>query len=682
MCALCQMFTGTPDLGEKIFYAAYLDPGTGFVFSSIIPMFLGFLGAMFAGLVLLMRKKLLPFIKRIWLIIFLLIIISIIIFSIRGKPMNEIPNKKVVVIGLDGLDPKIIDQGFQRNLLPNLRKLKNTGSYSLLQTTNPPQSPVAWASFITGNWPAKHRIYDFIERNPKNYSLDLVFSDPSINPIQSQPFWEITSKYNIPTTVLFLPDTFPISQTKAKMMAGMGVPDVLGTAGTFTLYSSRNYNLDPKWRGRLVKISNAQKIKTSIQGPKYTVLGDKKRISIPFEIEKNSSANQIKISVQNQNLTLEEKRFSGWVKLEFNIDFFTKIRGITKFYVKKIKPDLEIYLSPINFDPNSPVYPISSPKNYSQELTKKYGLFSTLGLPHDTWALEEGIFDDEVFLTQADEILNERKKIILGELSNFKNGLFFGYFGITDTIQHMYWRFLDDDRSKYKDTILKHYQKVDAIVGQVMKALKSNDTLIILSDHGFDRFDYEVNINTWLKENDYLGLSEGKTEGGELLGKIDWNKTRAYAAGYNGIFLNLKNREKNGIVSESERDRLVQEIKDKLLSLINPKTNNPVFKAIYTRKDLNIPQDDIHSPDLYLGYYKYIRSSWDTAVGATPKEIFIKRQTKWSGDHLFDSTEVPGILFVNKTIRAKKPAIVDVIPTVLHELNIPMIRPFDGKNLL
>lgn len=166
------------------------------------------------------------------------------------------------------------------------------------------------------------------------------------------------------------------------------------------------------------------------------------------------------------------------------------------------------------------------------------------------------------------------------------------------------------------------------------------------------------------------------------MGKIDWNKTRAYAAGYNGIFLNLKNREKNGIVSESERDRLVQEIKDKLLSLINPKTNNPVFKAIYTRKDLNIPQDDIHSPDLYLGYYKYIRSSWDTAVGATPKEIFIKRQTKWSGDHLFDSTEVPGILFVNKTIRAKKPAIVDVIPTVLHELNIPMIRPFDGKNLL
>jgi predicted AlkP superfamily phosphohydrolase/phosphomutase len=441
--------------------------------------------------------------------------------------------------------------------------------------------------------------------------------------------------------------------------------------------------LDPKWRGRLVRIADENKIQTILEGPKFTTFKEKKSTSIPLEIEKDLKNKTVTIRIQNQTIKLREDEFSPWIRLEFSVDFFTKIRGIAKFYLKQEEPDLELYLSPLNFDPNNPVYPISSPKDYIKELAKEYGLFSTLGLPNDTWALEENIFSEKTFLKQVDDVQNERKKIILGELKKFKNGLFFGYFGVTDTQQHMYWRFLNHSDSKYQNTILKYYQEADEIVGEAMKSLKNDDVLIALSDHGFDEYSYEININTWLRENGYLTLSDGNEEGGPLLEGVDWSKTKAYAMGYNGIFINRKGREGQGIVLDNETNELEKEIAEKLMKITNPNTGEQVMKKIYTKKDLEISDDSELAPDLFLGYYKGIRSSWDTAVGASPKELILKRKSKWSGDHLFDPSEVPGVLFMNTKIKEKNPRLIDVIPTVLKLFNISGgTYRFDGKNLL
>ncbi len=670
------MFTGTPDAGEKFIYAAYIDPGTGFVFTSVVPMILGAVATFFGSLILFLKKR------KLFVLLLLLVVIGTILLITKQNFMTSKVDKKVVVIGLDGLDPKIIELGFQKNLLPNLKKLKENGSYAKLQTTMPAQSPVAWASFITGNWPAKHEVFDFIKRDPKTYLPDLVFSDPKKNPIHSMPFWEMTAKKNIPTTVLFLPDTFPAPQFNGKMISGMGTPDILGTEGSLTLFSAKDYPLDPKWRGRLVRVSDEDIIKTTVEGPKYTSLNEKKTTSIPFEIKKNIVNKSVEITIQNQKINLKEHEFSGWIRLEFTIDFFTKIRGIAKFYLKQAAPDLELYLSSMNFDPQNPVYPIASPRGYAKELAKEYGLYSTLGLPHDTWALEEDIFDEAAFLRQAEDVQNERKKIILGELKKFKYGLFFGYFGATDTISHMYWRFLDDPTSKYQNTILSYYQKADEIVGEVMKTLRDKDVLIVLSDHGFDGYDYEVNINTWLKENGYLTLKGDDEVGKPLLENIDWSKTKAYAMGYNGNFINLKGREGQGIVSEKEVKNLEKELTEKLLEMTNPYTGEKIMKRIYTRKDLGIPEENTSAPDLFLGYYKGARSSWDTAVGAAPKDIIVKRQSKWSGDHLFDPSEIPGVLFMNRKTTPKDTKIIDIFPTILRQLNLPIPGRVDGKSLL
>jgi len=557
---------------------------------------------------------------------------------------------KVVVLGIDGLDPKILDIDFKAKLLPNLLKIKKTGAYSKLITTEPPQSPVAWASFTTGKDPAKHGVYDFIVRDPRDYSLDLVWSANLDNLYDAKPFWVALEKQGTPTKILFLPNTFPPSKLKGEMLSGMGTPDLLGTAGKNSFYTSGHNKQNS--RGNQIKLSGQKLINTEIFGPK--------KMTVPMEIKKLNK-NEISIKIQGQLIKLSKGKFSNWITVKFKTGIFSSIPGMIKFYLSSIEPDLDLYMSPINIDPKNPYKPISHPKDYSRHLADKYGLFYTQGLPHDTFALEEGVFTEEAFLENAESIFIERKNIFLGELADFKTGVFFNYVGVTDTIQHMYWRFLDKKNSQYKNTILKYYQKIDLLVGETLKCLSPDDALIILSDHGFGPFNYEFNLNSWLRDEGFLCLENNNKTGGELLQNIMWSKTKAYGIGYNGIYLNLLGREGQGIVSNKSKKALKNLIKNKLLKAVNPFNNKKLVKNIYFKEELGIAINDNKAPDIFIGYYKGARASWSTAVGKTLEKVFSKRNSKWKGDHLFDATEVPGILFTNKPHDLKNPKITDTI---------------------
>jgi len=272
-----QLFSHPPELShiQDLYSIGYIDPGTGYVFSSTIPAILGIIIAFLSSTLLFFRSRLVPFIKKhpilfyIILFCFIAVVISAIVYYTHT--MNNIKNgKRIVVLSVDGLDPAILEKGWENDLFPHLKALKKNGSYSLLQTTIPAQSPIAWASFITGVWPAKHGIYDFISRNPENYALDLTFSDPDKNNLKLPPFWTQLESKNTPITVLFLPDMFPPIPVKGKILAGMGVPDITGTQGAFTLItSSHKYSFDPKWRGKLRLVDNKNEVETVIEGPKY-----------------------------------------------------------------------------------------------------------------------------------------------------------------------------------------------------------------------------------------------------------------------------------------------------------------------------------------------------------------------------------------------------------------------------
>src|SRR5437763_3634329 len=153
---------------------------------------------------------------------------------------------QVVVLGFDGADPNLLSQWMAAGKLPNLVRLAKTGTFKPLGTTNPPESPVAWASFATGLNPGGTGIFDFLRRDPQSYlpELSLVSREPGkflfgLIPIKAPkvtnersgvPFYKVVADAGYKTTVIRMPLEFPPTTLPGgKLWAGLGVPDVRGT---------------------------------------------------------------------------------------------------------------------------------------------------------------------------------------------------------------------------------------------------------------------------------------------------------------------------------------------------------------------------------------------------------------------------------------------------------------------
>ncbi|MCM8774400.1 MAG: alkaline phosphatase family protein [Candidatus Omnitrophica bacterium] len=659
----------------------YIDPGAGFVFvqntNFLWGIILGFLG----GLFFFFR----PFFKLLKKFIWIIFILSLILV-IGGIIMyRQKDRKKVIILGIDAMDPELTEKLMGEGRLPNFSVLKTKGSYAPLSTTIPSESVVAWTSFATGLNPGAHGIFDFIMRNPQDYSLYLSLTDSNAQGKsrfklrkKGKDFWNILSEYKIPSFIYFCPNTFPPSPVFGRVFSGMGVPDITGTIGKFSFYTTKGLSAEDKnSRGRVIQVRPDNNIiLTELYGPKVYSGNSQVEIKIPLEITLNPKEGKISIHFQKNHLSLKEKTWSSWYEVVFKIGTFKKVYGIVRFYLKNVKPEFELYVSPINFNPKKPPFAISYPYNYSKKLAKEIGLYHTQGMPHDTWALTEDRLDEEAFLEQVDTILNEKKEILKYELRQFKSGLLFFYFDTLDIIQHMFWRYIDhrhpiyDPDSSYRDTIFRYYEKIDGIIGEISNYLDEDTILIVLSDHGFSPFRRVVHLNRWLFENGYLFLKEGVGESKEFFEDVDWSKTKAYALGFGGIYLNRIDREYYGIVDELEVKSLKQKIIMGLRELRDPETGEKVVNNIYDTEKIYRGPYLKDAPDLFVGFNIGFRASWQTALGGMPAMLVEDNKRKWSGDHLIDPTLVAGVIFSNKKIELKSISILDIAPTVLSLFGI------------
>jgi len=681
---------------------SYIDPGSGLPFFALWPVIIGILVAFFTTL-LLRAKGVFRFLGRhrifLWLIV--AAIMSAFILGVIMLQKTKTGKEKVVVIGFDGLEPRIVDRLLEKGRLPNFQRLKSQGTYSRLATTNPPESLVAWTSFATGSNPGKHGVFDFLKRDPKTYMPDLAFSEVSKptgrlkSVSKGIPFWRITRRKKIPTVLIHCPNAFPPDKVYGRLFSGMGVPDIRGTMGTFSFYTTAELPKKKDIGGKVFQVERKGKvIDTSLCGPRDTSLGKPRDIMLPMKISINASNDRATIDLQKNHITLKEKEWSPWCRLTFKINVFKRVHGICRLYLKSIEPEFELYISAINFDPENPPFAITYPRDYAKELAKKIGLYHTQGMPHDTWALNEGRIDEATFLEQAEVILTEREKMLDWELGRFKEGILFCYFGTPDSIQHMFWCFIDPEHpmydakraALYKGVIDKCYERMDAILGRVMNRIDDDTTLVVLSDHGFNTFRRVVHLNTWFRENGFLYLKdEAREEGREFFEDVDWSRTRAYSMGFGEIFINQIGREGRGCVEPGdETEEVKKEIVEKLSRLYDERFGQSVIKKVHDRGEIFWGPYIDDAPDLFVGYNVGYRSSWQTALGGAPKEIIEDNNRRWSGDHLFDPSLVPGILLVNRKIKSNNPRMIDVAPTILKLLGVEeeQFKDMDGKPFL
>jgi predicted AlkP superfamily phosphohydrolase/phosphomutase len=665
---------------------AYIGPGAGFV---LAPLFLGLVVFLLVMLVIIG----LPF-----LVLFRMIF--------RKKPVRG-PVNRVVVVGLDGMDPEITRGFLERGLLPNFAKLADSGHFGDLGTATPSISPCAWSTFMTGTDASRHNIFDFITRDPCTYlplltsakiegprkTLSLgKFRIPLGKPVltmlrKSKPFWQVLSQNRIFSTILRVPITFPAEPFHGHLLSGMCVPDLRGTQGSFSFFTTEKADGDAaksgftgeeggvttrvEWDGDVVK--------GEIVGPKNTLVEGGGDLTVPFAARVDRTAKTVELSVGKEKIRLREREYSPWIRLEFRPGLGIKVRGIVRFYVTSIEPEFGLYVTPIQIDPEKPAIPISHPVVYSVYLARMNGPFATLGLAEDTWALNERVLDEEGFLKQAWHHYEEREKQLFTALRTTRSGSISVVFDTTDRVQHMFYRYLEPDHpanegkdtEKFATTIADLYVKMDDLVGRVRKEIRPDDALFVISDHGFTSFRRGVNINTWLLQNGYLALKNGDTTCGEWFDGVDWENTKAFSLGLTGLFLNRQGREAKGTVAPGDEAKALKaEIAAKLCALTDPATGEPVIRKLYDADEIFDGPYRADMPDFILGYERGYRNSWEAAVGRVTEEVVTDNTRSWSGDHCVDPELVPGVIFSDRKVRKERPMLEDMAPTVLELLGV------------
>jgi predicted AlkP superfamily phosphohydrolase/phosphomutase len=643
------------------------------------------------------------------------------LISCGGGQKYTPAGQKLILLGFDGVDPGWMNKWMEEGKLPNLERLKRIGDYHELQSTIPPQSPVAWSSFATGTNPGGHGIYDFVKRHPENYmpdvaTMDLKRPDLLLNllPVSKAEglptrggtsFWKVAADSGIHATILTIPYSFPPEDvTPGRMLSGLGIPDLKETNSTFTYMAT---DLTPEelkqsvGGGKLVKVNVINReIAAYLETLIHPTKNERIKVPINFSIRQDRSA---EVRIDGNSAILKVGSWSGWLPFSFKITPFLKVKGICRMFLFTTEPEFRLYISPLCLDPSDPYFQISFPQEFAKELFEKVGYFKTVGWVYDTSALNEERLSDAQWIEDMKQITAERDRIFYSELEKGDWDLFVGAFTDTDRAAHMFYRLLDTGHpmydpvkaNQYGDAVEWTYRHMDRFVGEVMnKYVDENTTLIVMSDHGFHSFRRGFNTNTWLAKNGYIhfqgmdnllpgqDIPEDMYPEGEFFPKIVWKKTRAYALGTGQIYINLMGREKYGSVRPGkEYDEILQEIKQGLLTVRDPLNGHSVFSNVYIAKEVYSGPYAKFAPDLQLGFAEGYRTARETMLGGIPPTMITMNMKNWSGDHSASAMEeTSGIIFTNRPMTKDNPAIIDMAPTVLNFFDVQKLPEMEGTS--
>lgn len=673
---------------------AYIGPGAGFAFLGsafvfLITIALALVTLLFWPLQWLFRK-------------------------VRGFGISrKARHRRVIIVGLDGLEPKLTEQYMAAGDMPNLKKLAEDGSYSRLGTTLPALSPVAWSTFQTGVNPGAHNIFDFLTRDKRLYiprmastevedhsrvirilGIPLTIGKPKVVITRkSQPFWKILGKRGIFSNIIRVPISYPPEKFYGNILSAMCTPDIKGTQGSFTFYTNDKARVaGEQTGGRICLFRDEQGIlKGEIDGPPLPKKekGKTRYMQCQFSLRKQD-ANHALLHVGDAQVLLTLNEFSNWVEIPFAAKGSKPVSGIARFCLRELAEHISLYISPVNVNPEKPVLPIASPIFFASWLARKLGFFGTLGLMEDTWGRNELVIDDTRFLEQSYLTHEERERMFFEALQKTREGLCVCVFDASDRIQHMFWRYMDEkhpspreeDKPEMYKVIPRMYERMDELVGKIRAKLKPEDLFIVLSDHGFASFRRGINLNTWLHEQGLLVLKGGVTTGADYLKDVDWSKTKAFALGLSGIYINRKGREREGIVEESEIASLKSQICKGLEALRDPQDASVCVSKMYDTTKEYKGLYACEAPDLIVGYAPGYRVSWDSVTGIVEPEVFSDNLKAWSGDHHIDPALVPGVLFTNVPLKAQNPHIADLAPSVLDVFGVAKPAYMEGKHIL
>ncbi len=531
----------------------------------------------------------------------------------------------------------------------------------------------------------------------------------AINRQQGDTFWQLLGASGKRVRVVRMPVTFPPKPYEhGELLTGLGTPDISGRIGKPFYFTSELF-FTPKGGGdfsvEVVElVDNRGVIETEIKGPPNELFPDQgDYVVIPMTLTVPEDRKRLDIEVSGQKLSLAPGEWSNWVRFTFPFNRLIKVHGIGRFRLLSLDPEVRLYLSPIEFDPEHlpPGLAITYPSSWVDELTGRFGLFKTKGWTIDTWSISNGTADEDVFLEDVRNTVDKDKEILYGLLGDDDWDVLVDYFEFTDRVQHMMFRLFDpkhplytaEGAAKWGGSILAAYQEMDAIVGETMKRMPKGTRIFVVSDHGFASFRRSMNYNTWLAKNGFMTLTgedaerknlEDLFDQGDFFVNVDWSKTKAYALGLGQVYVNLAGREAKGIVKPgAEYRQVTAAIRAGLEAFVDPVTGEKPVAHVFTRDEAYGVYDPELIPDLIPSNNDGFRVGWQDSLGGIAKEVVEDNTEIWSGDHCSVYPPlVEGILFSNLPLDTREAYMGDLAPTLLAIYGVQPKVKLDGRSLL
>lgn len=623
------------------------------------------------------------------------------------------PRGRLIMLGFDGVDPDWLDGYVKEGKLPALAQLTKSDAgrtYLPLRSSNPPQSPVAWASFATGTEPGEHGIFDFIGRSlPQAGALRVVprvattsFEVQDVGPPVArnlrtgEPFWQTLGNQGVRVVALNVPYSFPPDPMReGRMLSGLGVPDLRETNSTFT-YVGTDVTDDqvkrPPGGGVMVPLTMDQGVgRFAIEGPSIPG-GDGKRMTVSAELTVSARDGSAQLTIGAAKVALQTETMSDWLELDFEHSG-QKIRGIGRVLLLEAGAQTRLFITPLSMHPRAQYSSFTYPRAFGAQIADEVGLYKTVGWDHDTSSLNAEVVDEGVFLKDMNEIETQRRKMLMDRLDKPDWDLLIWVSTSTDRVAHMFYRLIDPQHprydaalaARYGTAIEDEYKRMDATVAEVLKKLGPDDTLLIISDHGFHGYRRGLHVNQWLRQQGLLALKDGAAGSArEFLFDVDWSKTKAYALGTGQVYLNRVGRERDGVVTDADAPEVLEQVRSGLLSLRDKdRAEAQVVAQVYMGREVFAGGRSGDAPDLQIAFAEHYRTSWETILGGVPEALFADNTKKWSGDHAAsDVADTDGILISNRPLGVERAAIVDLAPTALSFFQQKPAAAHVGKTVL
>jgi len=489
--------------------------------------------------------------------------------------MTEAPAKKVLIIGIDGGTWDVLGQAGQRDWMPNLETFRRQGCWGTLKSTQPPITPAAWVSFMTGQNPGRHGVLGFQQYNAAANQVVLTSS----RSIQTETLWQKLARHGKRVVVVGVPMTYPPLEVNGILVSGFDTPSI-----------DNNFTFPDTFKKKIMELC-----------PDFT-------------FQRRYRTRQLKSP-------------------EVFADYIAWLNRQAEQMVQIL-----------------------------------------------TEAMTEGTWDlSMVLLRSFDELL------------------------------HHFWKLLDfsfdtdsDPRQKYME---KYFRDLDNIIGRLVQIGRDNQALVmVISDHGGQAKLGHVYPNRILRRLGYLRtVSPGKLMLSQVVGKlsrdrkrnhllakrfeknimaqqINFRATRAYVSDINiyaDLYLNIKGRQPSGVVTADQSDMLIGEIIRDLSDMTDDAGKTYFDLAEQPRRIYDLESVPDYFPDLIIAP----REGYLMRTDITGRELIVQADRKsLSGTHSLNGMVGalgPGVV----SARQIKAEIIDIAPTILAAMNLPVTRDMDGKVL-